>query len=420
MSYCARTETGYPKSSAGRAWPERDERKQIEQPRMSHTRPHAQPVAHLSTTLPGEGEAASDIIAQSPGDAGGLTVLFCCTNYDLGKLGRALHARGRTRVIAAGTSRAIGTNGFSSNGLTGFRLPSTRFKVADALIEDIRQFGLPDARELVRALRARLEKGRNSRLPHVFAILLVDAEPRCEERLIASLGTELGGIPIVGGSAGDTYFNPAGQSGAPRILYGKRALRGAAVLTLVACEEPVLAASHHHFSPGSRRFVITEADPEKRLVHEINGENALEVYSQACGLKNELHRAGSFAPYPLMIRIGDQHFARGVQRTHESGTIEFACAMETGLVVTVARPADMVVRLRQMFANMRATIGNPELVIGFDCAARTAYMEQRGLTRRVATILAGNRMVGFSTLGEQFNTIHANNSLTCLGIAAPR
>ncbi|MFX8254360.1 FIST N-terminal domain-containing protein, partial [Acinetobacter baumannii] len=76
---------------------------------------------------------------------------------------------------------------------------------------------------MVRSLRARLERGRNSRFPHVFAMLLVDAEPRCEERLIASLGTELGGVPIVGGSAGDTYFNPAGRSGAPRILFGKRA-----------------------------------------------------------------------------------------------------------------------------------------------------------------------------------------------------
>jgi hypothetical protein len=346
--------------------------------------------------------------------------LFCCTDHDLRKLGQALHSQGRSRVIAAATSRAIGVKGFLSSGITGFHLPAGRFKVADALIEDIRRFGLPDARELVRALRARLEKGRNSRLPNLFAMLLVDAEPRCEERLIASLGTELGGVPIAGGSAGDTYFNPIGQSGAPRILHGRRALRGAAVLTLVACEEPVLASSHHNFNPGRRRFVITDADPERRLVHEINGENALRVYSEACRLKSAPRLAGSFAPYPFMIRIGEQYFARGMQRIYDNGTIEFACAMERGLVVTVAKPVDMVVRLREMFANMKAMIGKPELVIGFDCAARTAYMEQRGLTRRISSILAGNRVVGFSTLGEQFHTIHANNSFTCLGVAAQK
>jgi hypothetical protein len=385
---------------------------------MSPTRIRAQPIALLNATATTEGEAAAQVVAQLPGDADDFTVLFCCAHYDLRKLGNALHARGCKRIIAAATSRAIGIDGFLEAGLTGFRLPAGRFKVADAPIEDVRRFGLPDARELVRTLRARLERGRQSRLPHLFAMLLVDAGPRCEERLIASLGTELGGVPIVGGSAGDTYFNPSG-SGGPRILYGKRALRNAAVLTLVACEEPVLAMSHHHFSPGRRRFVITEADPEKRLVHEIDGENALEVYSRACRLKN-VHRAGSFAPYPFMIRIGDHYFARGMQRIYANGTIEFACAMERGLVVTVAKPADMVVRLREMFANMKTTIGRPELVIGFDCAARTALMEQRGLTRRINTILASNRVVGFATLGEQFNTIHANNSFTCLGVAAPR
>jgi hypothetical protein len=367
-----------------------------------------------------ERAAAAEIVAQSPGEPGGFTVLFCCTSYDLRKLGSALSAQGRSRVIAAGTSRAIGADGFLQAGITGFHLPPGRFKVADALIEDIRRFGLPDARELVRKLRNGLEKGRNSRLPHVFAMLLVDAEPRCEERLIASLGMELGGIPIAGGSAGDTYFNPAGQPGAPRILHGKRALRGAAVLSLVACEEPVVALSHHNFIPGRRRFVITEADPEKRLVHEINGESAIRVYAQTCGLKTRPHRVRSFAPYPFMIRIGDQYFARGMQRIYDNGTIEFACAMEPGLVVTVARPADMVVRLREMFANMKAMIGKPELVIGFDCAARTAYMEHRALTGRVSTLFARNRVVGFSTLGEQFNTIHANNSFTCLAVAAPR
>ena len=69
-----------------------------------------QPIALLSTASPGEGEAAADILAQSPGDAEGFTALFCCTNYDLRKLGQALYARGRSRVIAAATSRATATS----------------------------------------------------------------------------------------------------------------------------------------------------------------------------------------------------------------------------------------------------------------------------------------------------------------------
>jgi hypothetical protein len=377
-------------------------------------------IATVNTQAAGERAAAAAIRAQTPAGASGLTVLFGTAGYDLSRLGRALKAVGRTRVIAAATSRAIGRAGFLTEGITGFHLPAARFQVADALIENTATFGLPDARALVRTLRARLARS-GRQLPHLFGMLLIDATPRCEERVIAALGTELGGVPIAGGSAGDVYFNPAGQRpGGPPILYRGRALRGAAVFCLVASAEPVLALSHHHYVPGRRRFVITEADPERRLVHEINGRNALKVYTAACRLKAGAHPAEAFAPYPLMMRMGDQYFARGMQRVYEDGTIQFACAMEPGLVVTVARPADMVARLKEMFANMRATLGRTELVIGFECAARTAYMEQRGLTGAIGALFAAHNVVGFSTLGEQFNTIHANNSFTCLGVAAPR
>jgi hypothetical protein len=80
----------------------------------------------------------------------------------------------------------------------------------------------------------------------------------------------------------------------------------------------------------------------------------------------------------------------------------------------------MVASLGDLFSAMRAQIGTPELVIGVDCAARTAYMERSGLTAGIADLLERNAVAGFASLGEQFNTIHANNSFTCLGIGSFR
>ena len=108
-----------------------------------------------------------------------------------------------------------------------------------------------------------------------------------------------------------------------------------------------------------------------------------------------------------------------MQRVVDGGSLEFACAIERGLVAAIGRPGDMVARLEELFATMRARIGVPELVIGLDCAARTVSMERQGLTARIAPLLTGHAVTGFATLGEQYNTIHANNSFTCLGLAAP-
>lgn len=347
-----------------------------------------------------------------------LTVLFVSAGYDPAEVGAALKARGLQGVVGATTSRVIGTEGIGETGVTGFHLPLGRFAAATTVIEDAATIGLPALREQVGRLRRALDEQAGAGGGHLFALLLVDAEARCEERLAALLGMELNGIPLVGGSAGDTYFNDSTRAPAVTpILHHGRAYKGAAVLCLVRSETPLVAYCHNHYVPTDERIVITDADPARRLVRTLDGRRALDVYARKCGFRKAPRESLDFAPYPLMIRIGGQYYARGTQRIYPDGTLEFACALETGLVAALGRPGDMIARLAEMFASMRAQIGPPDLVIGVDCAARTAYMERSGLTAGVSELLGKNAVVGFASLGEQFNTIHANNSFTCLGIA---
>jgi hypothetical protein len=371
----------------------------------------------LGTLARGERAAVEELCRQLP-EPDGFTMLFCSTAYDLKRLGPALANAGRSAVGAL-TSRTIGPDGIRADGLSGFHLPSARFTVADMLIEEAGRFGLPDARDVVSAARSRLSGAAAAGHRHQFGLLLVDAETRCEERLIAALGTELDGVPIVGGSAGDFLFNPRGEiEHTTRILYNGLALRGAAVFCLVACDSPVLAVNHTHYVPGKRKLVITDADPDKRLVREIDGRNAVEAYSAALGLKAPAKDIAALATFPLMVRVGGQYFCRGAQRIYPNGALEFACAIEPGMVVTLAEPRNIVARLGEMFSSMHSQLGPTDLVIGFDCAARTVYMEQQGIEGAIVAIMKRQPVVGFATLGEQFNTIHANNSFTCLGIAS--
>jgi len=234
---------------------------------------------------------------------------------------------------------------------------------------------------------------------------------------MAALGMEFAGLPIVGGSAGDVYFNPtAHPPGSKRLLYKDRAVHNAAVFCLVASQSPVMALTHNHYRPTKRKVVITEADPERRLVREINGRPALTEFAAACGFRKPLSDIGQYASFPLMIRVGGQYFARGVQRVLEDGSIEFACAIESGVVAAIGAPDDMLARLENMFADVIKGVGHPDLVIGFDCAARTVCMEQGAMTARVVEAFERNRVVGFSAIGEQFNTAHVNNSFTVLAI----
>jgi hypothetical protein len=365
----------------------------------------------------GVGAAAAAIGAGSAHSA--LTLVFASPSHDLAALGRELALCGATRVIGAATGRIISAKGFESSGIAGFHLPAGRFASADTALEDVAAMGLPEVRARVRDLMSELGRAAGTALNNRFALLLVDAESRCEERLAAVLGMELNGVPLIGGTVGDLYFNPLGHPpGSTRLLHRGRSKRGAAILCLVASASPVIAYCHNHYLHSDKKFVITDADPARRLVREIDGRPALEVYTEACGFRRPVRESRDFAPFPLMIRIGGHYYPRGMQRIYPDGALEFACALEPGLVVALGKPGDMIASMDELLRGMRAQIGMPELIIGVDCAARTAYMEREGLTAGLEALLKPHGVTGFASLGEQFNTMHANNSFTCLGVAA--
>jgi len=370
-----------------------------------------------SFQIDGSTVSAAAAIAAGSGNSE-LTVVFASPAHDLAALGRELAMSGVKRVIGAATGRVIGANGFDAGGISGFHLPAGRFASADTVLENVSSMGLPELRTRVHQLRLELARSSGDSLEHRFALLLVDAESRCEERLAAVLGMELNGVPLIGGSAGDLYFNPLGHPpGTTSLLHRADSKRGAAILCLVASASPVVAYCHNHYVQGDKKLVITRADPARRLVWEIDGRPALGVYAAACGFRRSPRDSRDFAPFPLMIRIGGHYYPRGMQRIYPDGALEFACALEPGLVVSLAKPGDMVASLDELFATMCGRIGAPELVIGLDCAARTAYMERNGLTKNIESLMQAHAVTGFASLGEQFNTIHANNSFTCLGVA---
>jgi hypothetical protein len=113
---------------------------------------------------------------------------------------------------------------------------------------------------------------------------------------------------------------------------------------------------------------------------------------------------------------------RAIQKMNEDQSIQFACAIDEGIVLTVARGVDMVRNLESAFADVRARIGPPSLVLGCDCILRFLEAQELGLRERIGQIMIENNVVGFATYGEQFNAMHVNQTFTgvALGSGAAR
>jgi hypothetical protein len=268
--------------------------------------------------------------------------------------------------------------------------------------------GVAFAQELRRRLQDLAPEDWNA-----FAFLLVDGLFGHEEQVAHSLQQGLGDLPVVGGSAGDcldfqrTY-----------VYWDGRFTSDAAVLVVAATPLPLMEFKTQHFAATEARLVVTDADPDRRLVREINGRPAAEEYARLLGVDVAELGPAHFAASPVVVLIDGADYVRSIQRVEPGGGLKFYCAIERGVVLRIARGVDLVENLEAALERVSAQIGPPRLVLTFDCILRKLEIDQTGLKDTVGELLRTHNAVGFNTYGEQFCGVHVNQTLTAIAFGA--
>jgi len=163
---------------------------------------------------------------------------------------------------------------------------------------------------------------------------------------------------------------------------------------------------------------VTGAEPARRIVTEINGEPAAREYARMVGLAVDKLTPMIFAAHPVVVRVGGQNYVRSIQKVNDDESLSFFCAIDEGIVLTVAEGGDIVGNLEDAFAKIERELGPPALVLGCDCILRSIEIGQRGVRERIGAIFAANNVVGFATYGEQYNAMHVNQTFTGVAISA--
>jgi hypothetical protein len=372
-----------------------------------------QRVRRAVTTAAGPSDAAAELQADLSQADASLVVLFCSPRLALDDFATDLKRRfGDTPVIGCTTAGEITPFGYQHGSVTGVSFASPDFFAAARHIPDIRHFSVSDGRNIVRSCIAELE-GKAPDLPHeqIFAILFIDGLDATEESVISALHHELGPIPLFGGSAGDEL-----DFRTTRILFDGAFHQHGAVLVLVATTHPFRVFKTEHFTLSQEKMVITAADPIRRVVTEINAEPAAREYARLIGLTREQLTPTVFATHPLVVRVGNVPYVRALQKANADDSLTFFSSIDEGIVLTAATGTDIVEDMTQRFEELRAAIGQPEVVIGCDCILRNLEIKQKGLEQAMADLFRDNHVVGFNTYGEQFNAMHVNQTFTGVAI----
>jgi len=340
-------------------------------------------------------------------------VFYCAADYDLPALAAELHKRfGDINLIGCTTAGEITPQGYLAGALTGVSIASPNMDSATKLIP-LEPFDSGATGNSVESLLKQL--GNRDGLPagptDTFGFMLIDGLAMQEEQVVSCIHQNLHGIELIGGSAADdTRF------ASTHLYYGGRFHRNVALLSVVRSDLPFMAFRTHHFVHSPQRMVVTKADPATRIVHEINGLPAAREYARLLGMQITELTPLIFATHPVVVRIGGQYFVRSIAKVNPDESLSFFCAIDEGIVLTIAKGVDMVENLQQAFEQVRSNIGEPLLVLGCDCILRRLETEREGIKERIGDIFAANNVIGFATYGEQYNAMHVNQTFTGIAI----
>ncbi|MEM8755393.1 MAG: FIST N-terminal domain-containing protein [Pseudomonadota bacterium] len=350
--------------------------------------------------------AAAEAAAAIPLAETCFVLAFAPSRLDPDALAAALAARLQgVPVFGCTTAGQITERGYEVEALLLLAFPKANFRCASILISPLNPLSLS---EVAGAAKRRAESFMRTAHRKRLALLFADGLSKQEDLLIAALETALDDVPVFGGSAGDGL-----DFGRTFVLHNGRAYSDAALLVLLETDLRFEGIGFDHFLPGETALVVTEADPDQRLVFEINGAPAAAEYARLVGRPVEELSPLVFAENPMLVRRQRAHYVRAISDATPEGALSFLAAIDDGLVMTLGRGREIIETLE--FGLAGAEDAPPDFILGFECVLRRLEIEQKRLDARVSDIFRRRRVLGFNTYGEQHRGVHMNQ--TFVGVA---
>ena len=367
----------------------------------------------MSTAQPDADAFAMDVAEQAEQmDAGFALFFFSQALTSAADLAAAVaHHSPRLHHAGCSTAGEITPFGIEEGQMLAILFASRSFTVAGRMIRGLSKTGMDaiaaDVGVLRRALSART--GRSSETG-TFAICLIDGMSFAEETVTSAIHWGLDDIPLVGGSAGDDL-----KFETTTLFYDGVVDIDAAVVLLVSTDVPFQVFKTENFVATDEKLVVTASDPDRRIVREFNAASAAEEFAVAIGVVPDALTPQSFASHPVVVRVGGEYYCRSIQKLNPDRSLSFFCAIDDGVVLSIAQPTGQVETTRSAFEDIGRRIGPVDVILGFDCVLRRLDARNRQVLRDLSELYRANHLIGFGTYGEQYRTMHLNQTLT--GIA---
>jgi len=246
-----------------------------------------------------------------------------------------------------------------------------------------------------------------------IAITLVDGRYDHEEAFCIGSAAAAPRIRFVGGCTSTDLD----QGEATSVWANGEALSDAGVVIVLDSEHPFHAVGSTHLVPTELKTVVTASSG--RVIEELDGRPAAPRLRQllaSIGERlDEPRPSHAFARY--LDGVPYVRSLYGVAGDH----LVLVCSVETGQVLRVMQPGDLIGTTRRDLATAATRVGGTvAALLGFSCVRRHSEALARGTAHELAAAYAGYPAVGFQTLSEQSGMLLVNHTLSGLAIGAPK
>jgi len=298
--------------------------------------------------------------------------------------------------------------------LSGLSTPAIRW--ATSVIENLNDSPADSTQKSCRELLQQLNISSSDLNPEKhFCLSFFDGLSTREEPVIAAMANQLGDVPLLGGSAGDDLkFEHA------FVIANGKAYQHAALFILAESDIPFHAIKHQHYIPGNIDVVITKADVDKRLVYRLDGMPAAERYAELLGLDVDALTTQVFSDHPLSYPYGDECYVRALRQVCEDRSLEFGCAIEEGMVLSLCEHQDMLNEYDKLIEEFKQHAGQTKLLLLCNCIYRALEGSGSNINQTLAekTTAISTHMIGFDTYGEQWQGLHINQTLVAFALGS--
>ena len=263
-------------------------------------------------------------------------------------------------------------SGISDGEALAILLPRERFTVVSAMIDNIGSTSMDGIAATVERLKRELAEATAGR-PGLgrFALCLIDGMSFAEEAVTAAFHWALDDIPLIGGSAGDDL-----RFQTTTLISNGHVETDCAIIALIATDVPFHVFKTENFVPTGEKLVVTASDPDRRIVHEFNAAVAANEFAAAIGILPDQLTPMSLASHPVVVRVGGEYYCRSIQKVNADGSLSFFCAIDDGIVLSIAQPKGMVESTRNALAGIRERLGGIDVVLGLRLRAAPARRAQ--------------------------------------------